>query len=71
MCLSIPGEVLSVQGDEALVSIDGVNMHISLLLLNGIRPGDFVLIHSGFAIQTIDQDEAEETLKIIRLMQTR
>ena len=71
MCLSIPGEVLSVHGDEALVSVDGVKMRISLLLLTGIKPGDFVLIHSGFAIQTLDQYEAEETLGIIRHMRTQ
>ncbi len=68
MCLSIPAEVISIEGEQALVSIDGTKVHVSAMLLNDLRPGDFVLIHSGFAIQTIDRQEAEASLEVIRHM---
>lgn len=68
MCLSIPAEVISIEGEQALVSIDGTQMHVSAMLLNDLKPGDFVLIHSGFAIQTIDRQEAEASLEVIRHM---
>ena len=68
MCLSIPAEVISVEGEQALVSIDGTKVYISAMLLHDLQPGDFVLIHSGFAIQTIDRQEAEASLEIIRHM---
>jgi len=68
MCLSVPAEVISVQGDQALVSVEGVKMQVSSVMLNDLKPGDFVLIHSGFAIQIIDSKEAEASLEIIRHM---
>lgn len=69
MCLSIPAKVISIKGEEALVSVFGTQVSVSLVLLEGIEPGDFVLVHSGFAIQTIDQEEAKKTLEVIRHMQ--
>ncbi|MBW6496857.1 MAG: HypC/HybG/HupF family hydrogenase formation chaperone [Bacteroidales bacterium] len=68
MCLSIPAEVLAMQGDEAEVSVNGNRLKISLMVLKNVKPGDFVLIHSGFAIEIINRDEAEKTLEIARLM---
>ncbi len=68
MCLSIPAEVLAIQGDEAEVSVNGNRLNISLMVLENVKPGDFVLIHSGFAIEIIDRDEANKTLEIVRLM---
>ena len=68
MCLSIPAEVLSVHDDEALVSVQGMKIKVSTLLLNDLKPGEFVLVHAGFAIQTISRKEAEETLEVVRHM---
>lgn len=68
MCLSIPAEVLALRGDEAEVSVNGNRLKISLMVLKNVKPGDFVLIHSGFAIEIIDREEAEKTLEIVRLM---
>lgn len=70
MCLSIPAQVISTEGDEALVSVNGVSVAVSTMFLTGLKPGDFVLIHSGFAIQTIDPAEARKTLNIIRHMRS-
>jgi hydrogenase expression/formation protein HypC len=65
MCLAIPAKVLSVEGSSAIVSIEDVQYKASLLMLENIRPGDFVMLHAGFAIQKVDPEEAEETLRLL------
>lgn len=66
MCLSIPARIEAIDGETALCSVGGAIYHASLQLLEGqqIAPGDYVLIHTGFAIQKISGDEAAETLRI-------
>ena len=65
MCLSVPAKVISIAGQRAKVSVRGAMMEISLQLLDDIVPGDFVLIHAGFALEKIDTEKAAETLKLI------
>jgi hydrogenase expression/formation protein HypC len=65
MCLAIPAKVIRVEGSNALVSIEDVEYNASLLLLDNISPGDFVLLHAGFAIEKIDPDEAAETMRLL------
>jgi hydrogenase expression/formation protein HypC len=65
MCLAIPAKVISVEGSTALVSIEDVEYNASLLLLDNVSPGDFVLLHAGFAIEKIDPDEAAETMRLL------
>ena len=71
MCLGIPGRVVEFV-DEArqLAKIDVANVrrtvHVGLLLPEGLEPGDWVLIHVGFAISKIDQAEAERTLAFLK-----
>jgi hydrogenase expression/formation protein HypC len=65
MCLAIPAKVLSVNGDSALVSIEDVEYQASLLLLEDVHPGDFVMLHAGFAIEKVDAEEAAETLRLL------
>ena len=63
MCLAMPVEVIkTLPGDCALVSVDGVSREISLALVEDVSPGDFVLLHVGYAIGKINRDEAERTL---------
>lgn len=64
MCLSIPAKVESITGEFALVSVGGTKYNASLQLVENIEVGDYVLIHTGFAIQKISPEEAEETLKL-------
>ena len=64
MCLAIPAKVLEVQGGEALVDFGGVERRVILTLLPEAREGDYVLVHTGYAIQVLDQHEAVETLRI-------
>lgn len=63
MCLSIPGKVEKIEGDMAVVSVGGTTYKASLQMLDDVNVGDYILMHTGFAIQKIDEEEAAETLK--------
>jgi hydrogenase expression/formation protein HypC len=65
MCLAIPAKVISVEGSTALVTIEDVEYKASLLLLDDVHPGDFVMLHAGFALQKVDAEEAAETLRLL------
>ncbi|MBM3155667.1 MAG: HypC/HybG/HupF family hydrogenase formation chaperone [Chloroflexi bacterium] len=64
MCLAIPARVKSIQGVEAEVEIGGVSRKASIMLTPEAKVGDYVLLHTGYAINVIDEEEAEETLKL-------
>jgi len=66
MCLAIPMQVTSIAGETALCEIDGVKREASLMLVEDVRVGDFVLIHAGFAMEKLDPTEAETTLALFR-----
>jgi len=66
MCLGVPMQVISISDDLALCEIDGVQREASLLMLDEVLVGDFVLIHAGFAIEKIDAEEARLTLEVLR-----
>lgn len=66
MCLSVPAKIESIENEMAVCSVGGTCYQASLLMLNPdeVIPGDYVLLHTGFAIQKISKEEAEETLKL-------
>jgi hydrogenase expression/formation protein HypC len=66
MCLAIPAKVISINGPTAVVTIEDTEYNASILLLDGLKPGDYVMLHAGFAIQKVDEEEAMETLKLLR-----
>ena len=68
MCLAIPALIKSIDGEQAIADIEGVTREVSLQLTPDARVGDYVLLHTGYAISVIDADEAEETLKLLREM---
>jgi hydrogenase expression/formation protein HypC len=68
MCLSIPAKILSIEGDEAKVSVRGAEYSAGLQMIENPKVGEYVLLHAGFAIQKISTEEAEETLKLLREM---
>ncbi len=73
MCLGIPGEIVEFVDDVnhiAKVNVSGVkrNVNVALVRPEGIAPGDWVLIHVGFAMSKIDEREAQETLALLRQM---
>jgi len=69
MCLGIPAqvvEIVDVEGELAKVDISGVRRDVSVALVDGpVEPGEWVLIHVGFALARIDEDEARETLALL------
>ena len=66
MCLAIPAKVISIDasGQQAVVSVGGVCKDVSLALVEDVVTGDYVLVHVGFALNKISQEEAEITLKM-------
>lgn len=73
MCLGIPGQIVDIVDDEnsiAKVIVSGVKRNVSVALVRpeGIGPGDWVLIHVGFAMSKIDEAEAQETMKTLNSM---
>ncbi len=69
MCLSIPVRIVSIEGEYATVSFGENSYKAGLHLLDDVQAGDYVLLHAGFAIQKIDSEEAEKTLRLIDDMQ--
>lgn len=65
MCLAIPARVVEVLPDaEGVVDLGGVRKRISLELVTGVVPGDYVIVHVGYALQRLDPDEAARTLAL-------
>ena len=64
MCLAIPAKVTSIDGLMAQVEMAGVTRETSIMMLPETKVGDYVLIHAGFAIQRLDEEEALETLRL-------
>ena len=68
MCLAVPARVIEcLEGDRALIDLEGVRMDISLELLD-VRPGDYVIVHVGYAIGKLDEEEARATLQTMATM---
>jgi hydrogenase expression/formation protein HypC len=66
MCLAIPALIKSIEDKEAEAEIGGITRRISLWLTPEAKVGDYVLVHTGYAINVLDQEQAEETLKLLR-----
>jgi hydrogenase expression/formation protein HypC len=66
MCLAIPALITKIDGQQAEVDIEGVSREVSLQLTPEAKVGDYVLLHTGYAISIIDATEAEETLQLLR-----
>ncbi len=64
MCLSIPAKVEKIEGDMAVVSVGGTEYNASLQMVDDVNIGDYILLHTGFALQKISEEEALETLKV-------
>jgi hydrogenase expression/formation protein HypC len=66
MCLGVPMRVMSIDNETAVCEIDGVRREASLMMVENVGVGDFVLIHAGFAIEKLDEADARETLRLFR-----
>lgn len=65
MCLSIPMQIKKIEGDQAIAVSNGLKMKVSVALIDGIAIDDYVLVHTGFAIEKIDVDRALEMIENI------
>ncbi|MBN3039436.1 MAG: HypC/HybG/HupF family hydrogenase formation chaperone [Candidatus Omnitrophica bacterium] len=65
MCLAVPAKIKEVKSQSAVVDFGGVSKEISLGILDGVKRGDYVLVHAGFAIGKVGKAEAEDTLKLL------
>ncbi len=73
MCLGIPGQIVEIVDETLCIAkadVSGVKRSVSIALLadEGIKPGEWVLIHVGFAMSKIDESEAQETMKLLQAM---
>ena len=72
VCLAVPGRVVSIDGEAelamALVDFDGVTRSASLVFVPETRVGDYVLVHVGFALATVDEAQARDTLAALRAL---
>ena len=67
MCVAVPMQVITIDGDQAMTEVDGVRREANLMLLDQVvQVGDFVIVHAGFAISKLDEEEARETLAMMR-----
>lgn len=64
MCLAIPTKVIKIKEHLAEVDMGGIHRQVDVRLLGNLRPGDYILVHAGFGIEKIDEQEAQETLRI-------
>lgn len=66
MCLAVPAQVVSIEDDQmATVELSGVSRKVSLDLVPQTKVGDYVIVHVGFAIQRLDEVEAQKTLSLL------
>lgn len=65
MCLAIPGKIIKIDGEMAEIEFGGIIKKASVQLVPEAKVGDYALIHAGFAIEILNEDEAKETLAIL------
>jgi hydrogenase expression/formation protein HypC len=63
MCLAVPGKIVSISGQNAMIDFGGVQREANVSLIEPMV-GDYVVVHAGFAIQVVDEEEARETIKL-------
>lgn len=66
MCLAIPAQIIAISGFEADVELGGVGRSISVCLTPDAKVGDYVYVHTGYAISVVDEAEAQESLRLFR-----
>jgi len=66
MCLAVPMRIVSLEGERATAEADGVTREVDTMLIENPKLGEYVLVHAGFAIERVDEEEAEKTLELLR-----
>jgi len=68
VCIGVPGQIIEVRSDSAIVELGGLKREVGTQLVDDLKPGDYVLVHAGYAIQKIDEEDAQETLALLNEM---
>ena len=73
MCLAVPGKIMTIEGDDALsrmgkVDFSGVLKEVNLAYVPEAKKGDYVIVHAGFAISQVDEEEAQKVFEMIKEM---
>ena len=71
MCLAIPGKIIEITDENARVDINGVITDVNISLIEDPQVGDYVMVHTGFAFQKYDEQEALENLKMLEEISRR
>jgi hydrogenase expression/formation protein HypC len=66
MCLAIPSKIVKIENNMATIDVDGVRREASLLMIENPKIGDYVIVHAGFAINKLNEEDALESLKALR-----
>ena len=71
MCLAVPARVLEIRPADQMALVDhaGARREVSLLLLDDVKVGEYVIMHAGFAIHKVDEDAARETMEYLKQME--
>ena len=69
MCLAVPGKIVEIKNKEAKIDMNGVCVKAGTDLVDDVKIGDFVIVHSGFILQKMSLEEAEKTLELFEQMQ--
>ena len=64
MCLAVPFQVKAIEGQCAEVEMGDVSRNVSIILTPDVKVGDYVLVHTGYSIGVLDEEEAQETIKL-------
>jgi hydrogenase expression/formation protein HypC len=65
MCLAVPLKLIQVEGEHGVVEIAGIRRKVNMSFVEDAQPGDYVVVHTGFAITRMDEAEAAETLRLL------
>ena len=68
MCLAVPSQVKAIEGQKAEIELGGIRRTVDISLIPEVNVGDYVLVHTGYAITMIDEAEAQETLKLLEAL---
>ena len=63
MCLAIPGKILKIDGNSALIDFDGIKQKVIIALIQNPEVGKFVIVHAGYAIEQMDEKDALESIE--------
>jgi len=66
MCLGVPAKILETSDGAAVVELGGVRREISVMLIDDVSVGEWVIVHAGFAIEKLSEEAAEQTLSLFR-----